>query len=108
MAQATWVAFEYTSNRDGAGSRRSHKRFAGLAEADTDNNALSASFLAITEVTNLRNAMAQTIDDGQTVPTAFVPVQVKAGWKAGFAPTVNFEITSWQDPRLSSQVSRKP
>lgn len=104
----TWVAFEYTSNRDGAGSRRSHKRFAGLADADVDNNALSAAFLAITEVTNLKNALAQTIDDGETVSTAFVPVQVASGWVTGEAPTVNFDIVAWQDARLSSQVSRKP
>lgn len=104
----SWIAFEYTSNRDGAGSRRSHKRFAGLAEADVDNNSLAAAFLAITEVTNLKNAMAATINDGETVNTKYEPVQVKANWVVNFAPTVNFSILSWQVPRLSSQVSRKP
>jgi len=108
VALPTWVAFEFTSNRNGAGTRRSHKRFAGLEESDVDNNVLSSSFLGFSALAALQVAMGVTISDTEVIPTSFSPVQVKAGWQIGFLLTKNFDINTWQTARLSSQVSRKP
>lgn len=102
----TYLAFSYRSNRNGPGTRRSYKRFAGLLEADIDTNVLSSSFLAIPEVDTLRNILGLALTgSGGGV---WRQVQVKSDWVAGFAPTVNFNTGSWQDPVLTSQVSRKP
>ena len=102
----TWTSFGYRSNRNGAGTRRSYKRFAGLLEVDIDYNTLSAAFLAIPEVDALRNTLGTKlvgVSGGE-----FLPVQISAGWVPGVTPVINFGLTSWQDPVLTSQVSRKP
>jgi hypothetical protein len=103
--QAAWACFGYKSNRAGAGSRSSYKRFCGLLENDSNGGGLSSAFLALTPVDDLQNSMA----DALLLPagTAMVPVQVKSGWLVGSAPTINFDISSWQTPIYTTQVSRK-
>lgn len=102
----TWTAFSYRSNRNGAGTRRSYKRFAGLLEVDIDYNVLSSAFLAITDVEDLRNMLGTKltgVSGGE-----FLPTQISAGWVPGITPLINFNLTSWIAPVLTSQVSRKP
>jgi len=101
----TYVSFSYSSNRNGAGTRRSFKRFAGLLDADVDTNNLSSSFLAIPEVDTLRNVLGLELTG--LGGGKWLPVQVAAGWIAGFAPTLHFTLGSWIGPVLTSQVSRK-
>lgn len=102
----TYMAFSYASNRDGAGTRRSFKRFAGLLDVDVDGNSLSSSFLSIDAVGDLRALLGSNLI-GAT-GGVFQPYQIKAGWKAGFVPVEHFALPDWQIPKLSSQVSRKP
>jgi len=102
----SWVAFSYKSNRAGAGTRSSYKRFAGILDEDVNANSLDSSFEGLAAVANLQDRLGNSIafDGGN----AFVPVQTKSGWIVGFPPVKNFNITSWQNALLSSQVSRKP
>lgn len=102
----TWTAFSYKSNRNGAGTRRSYKRFAGLLEVDIDYNVLSATFLAIAAVSNLQNQLGTQLVGAAS--GEYLPVQISAGWIPGVTPIVNFGLVSWQDAVLTSQVSRKP
>lgn len=100
----TWIAAGFKSNRAGAGTRAAFKRFAGLGEVDIDDNSISPAF--VTLAAGLQAAMADLL--GTVGVNMFQPVQVQSGWLLGFAPVVNFNITSWNDPKLTSQVSRKP
>ena len=102
----SWVAASFKSNRAGAGSRSSFKRFAGIGELDIDDNSISPAFVAIPAVQNLKQVMGDFID--ATGGSAYDPVQVKSGWRLGFAPVINFDLNTWADPTLTSQVSRKP
>lgn len=101
----TFLAFSYKSNRKGAGTRSSYKRFAGLLEGDINANQLTATFLGLTPVQDLQQVMADVLVSAGGTP--FQPVQVKSGWVLGAAPVVNFDITAWNVPTLTSQVSRK-
>lgn len=101
-----FVAASYRSNRNGAGSRRTYKRFTGLKDVDVDNNALSVAFLALPGVIALLAALPLPI--ANATGSTYVPVQLKSDWVLGAAPTINFPITSYSQPTLSSQVSRKP
>ncbi len=102
----TFIAFSYKSNRFGAGSRASFKRFAGLEEADINANSMSPAFLALAPVIALQAALGNAV--ASVAGSTYVPIQVKSGWKVGFAPVENFILTTWAVPTLSSQVSRKP
>lgn len=103
--QAPWAAFSYKSNRAGAGSRSSYKRFSGLGEADTEGGGLSSAFKALVPVTDLQAALGNIVIS--TAGSNYVPIQVKSNWKVGFAPTENFILTDFQAAFYTSQVSRK-
>lgn len=102
----SYLAFGLRSNRGGAGTRASYKRFCGIGETDMEANFLEAAFLAIPSVEDLQ------VNLGTTIVSAggdeFVPVQVKSGWELGIAPILNFLITAYGIPYLTSQVSRRP
>ncbi len=102
----SWIAASFKSNRAGSGSRSSFKRFAGIGEIDIDDNVIAPSFVSILSVQNLKQVMGDFIDS--TGGSAYDPVQVKSGWRLGFLPVINFNINTWADPTLTSQVSRKP
>lgn len=102
----SWVTFSYKSNRAGPGSRSSYKRFTGLQEDDQQANVLSPAFLAIPAVDDLRIEMGNLL--ASPGGTLWEPVQVNSGWTLAIPPSVNFVITDWLDPTLSSQTSRKP
>lgn len=101
----SWIAAGFKSNRAGAGTRSSFKRFAGLAEIDIDDNVISPAF--ITLAAGLQAAMGDIIPTPQA--SVFEPVQVKSATViVGFQPVFNFVITDWLAAVLTSQVSRKP
>ena len=101
----TFNAFSYKTNRAGAGTRSSYKRYCGLLEEDVGGNALSASFKALAAVVALQSAIGDNlISSGGN---EYEPVQVKSGWSIGVTPVVNFVIEQVQPATLSSQVSRK-
>ncbi len=102
----TWLAYSMRSNRAGAGSRRSYKRFGGIGETDVVENSLASTFLALAAVVNFQAALSLPITEA--AGATYEMVQVKSGWTLGFAPTVNFTILNFDPPVLSSQVSRKP
>lgn len=102
----SFCVFSYKSNRSGAGSRSSYKRFSGLLDADFSGNGLTSTFSALQAVIDLRDAL-----NGIFVATdgsQYEPVQVKAGWTIAIPPIVNFVLNSWSSATFSSQVSRKP
>lgn len=101
----TYAAFGMRSNRAGAGSRSSYKRISGLGEGDMEGNSLTALFLGIPAVVNLQANMAALLAGAGG--NFYEPVQVKSGWTLGVAPIVNFVITNWGIPYLTSQVSRR-
>lgn len=103
--QPSYVSFGLRSNRAGAGSRASYKRYAGMGDGDMDGNDLTAAFLGIPSVVSLPGILATTLV--HATGDTFKPVQIKSGWTLGFAPVVNFLITSWAIPYLTSQVSRR-
>lgn len=102
----SWMAFGFRSNRAGAGSRSSYKRFCGLGETDVEQNVLAAAFLALPSVPLLQSALYQTMIFGGV--NTWVPVQLKAGWLIGFPPVENFAISAYALAYLTSQVSRRP
>jgi len=102
----SWVAAGYKSNRNGAGTRSSFKRFAGLSQIDYDANGFTTAFLALAAVESLRNALGSEIESAGG--SKFVPVQLKSGWTLGINPVENFQLNTWLLPVLTSQVSRKP
>jgi len=102
----SWVAAGFKSNRVGTGTRSSFKRFAGLMESDIDDNVISPTFIAIAAVQALKTAMSVFVS--ATGGSTYLPIQVKSGWILGLPPTENFVISNWLDPKLTSQVSRKP
>ena len=101
----SYVAFRYRSNRAGAGSRRSYKRFAGIGDADVNANGLSGTFLGLPNISLLADALGSAISAG--AQSVYTPIQVKSGWVLGFAPIKNFVITNFELPVLTSQVSRR-
>ncbi len=98
-------AFSFKTNRAGAGTRSSYKRFAGLLEEDVGGQALSSAFLALTALDDLQTALGANLTS--TSANEYEPVQVKGTWAIGIAPTVNFVIDSVLGATLSTQVSRK-
>lgn len=102
----SWIAAGFKSNRAGPGTRSSFKRFAGLGEVDIDDNSISPAFIALAGTQGMVTLMGIPI--ATTGGSEYTPVQVKSGWVLGVAPTENFVLTSWIDPKLTSQVSRKP
>lgn len=102
----SWVAFGYRSNRAGAGSRASYKRFCGIGESDVEQNVLSSTFEALAAVGFLQTALGAALVGGSG--DTFVPVQLKAGWSPGLPPVENFVITGYAPAYLTSQVSRRP
>lgn len=100
------VAFSYRSNRAGAGTRRSRKRFSGMDETDITGNALTALFLAITAVGDMATKLGAVIQQGAN--SNYKPIQIAAGWAVGFPPTKNFDVPTWDTAVLSTQNSRKP
>ena len=103
---SSWMAFGFKSNRFGAGSRASYKRFCGLGETDINQNELEVAFIALPQVIALGNALAQSLTFGGG--NTWIPVQLKAGGVVGAAPVENFVITDYGVPYLTSQVSRRP
>lgn len=101
-----WIAFSYRSNRNGAGTRSSYKRFGGIFDTDMNANVLDSLFLAIPSVGALQISLGNPVTS--IAGDVYKPVQVKSGWQLGFPPIKNFDITSWFTASLSSQVSRKP
>lgn len=102
----SYVAFGMRSNRAGAGTRSSYKRISGIGEGDAEGNALTALFLTIPSVINLQANLGALLAGASG--NFYEPVQVKSGWMLGIAPIVNFVITNWGIPYLTSQVSRRP
>lgn len=102
----SYLAAGFRSNRAGAGSRASYKRFCGMSEDDSDANALTATYLALVLASGLSNSLSLTLTAASG--NVFVPVQLKSGWIIGGTPVENFEITSFGTPYLTSQVSRRP
>lgn len=102
----SWVAAGFKSNRVGTGSRSSFKRFAGIGEIDINDNVLANSFITLAATVALKASMAAVIEAAGG--SEYQPIQVKSGWVLDTPPVENFEITSWVDPKLTSQVSRKP
>lgn len=102
----SWVAFGFRSNRAGAGTRASYKRFCGLGEVDVTENSLASTFISRASVIALRAALSQTLAfvGGNT----WVPVQLLSGWTPGSSPTENFGIIDYGIAYLTSQVSRRP
>lgn len=103
---SSYVAAGFRSNRAGPGSRASYKRFSGLSETDMDANSLQASFLDLPAVGNLQAAMANVIELSGA-DSSYKPIQVKHPVPLGIPVVVNFGITSWSVPYLTSQVSRR-
>lgn len=101
----SYTAFGFRSNRAGAGTRSSYKRYAGMGEGDVDGNDLSAAFKIIPSVVSLTVALGTGFVGG--AGEIFDPVQIKSGWLLGVPPVVNFFITSYAVPYLTSQVSRR-
>ncbi len=99
-------AFSYRSNRAGAGTRRSYKRYSGMVDTDADGNGLAVAFTSLAPVTNLQAALGAVISAG--AQSTYEPVQVAASWVAGLLVTVNFTIASWDAATLTTQTSRKP
>ncbi len=102
----SWIAAGFKSNRNGPGTRSSYRRFAGLGEEDIDDNVISPTFVALQAVQDLKASMAAilvTVSGSQ-----YQPIQVPGGWSVGVYPGINFNLVSWLDPTLTSQVSRKP
>lgn len=101
----SYTAFGTRSNRAGAGSRASYKRFVGMAEDDSDGNTLTSVFLALPSVIALIAAIGDTVVSGSG--NAWIPVQLAAGWLLGVPPVENFVINAYGIPYLTSQVSRR-
>ncbi len=100
-----YVAFGFRSNRAGAGSRSSYKRFCGIGDTDMIGNELEASFLALAPLAFLQTNLGDPLAHGSGV--TFVPIQLESGWIPGGLPIENFTITSYGDAYLTSQVSRR-
>lgn len=101
----SYTAFGTRSNRAGAGSRASYKRFVGMAEDDSDGNTLTATFLALAAVVSLIANLGDPLV--HVSGNSWVPVQLKAGWLLGVPPIENFVINAYGIPYLTSQVSRR-
>lgn len=102
----SYLAFGFRSNRAGAGTRASYKRFCGLGEVDVTDNSLGTTFTSRPSVVALRSALAQSLS--YLGVNTWIPVQLKAGWSPGIPPVENFPITAYGVPYLTSQVSRRP
>jgi hypothetical protein len=104
--EPSWVAFSFKSNRAGAGSRSSFKRYAGLQNADISGQLLDTTFVELAAVEALQAALGNAV--ASVAGSTFVPIQVASGWKVDVSVTENFLLTDWQSATLTSQVSRKP
>lgn len=100
------VAFSYRSNRAGAGTRRSRKRYSGMGEADLQGNVLSTAFEDLTAVIDLGVALGGTVQ--APADSIYKPIQVASGWAVNNPPTKRFDITAFEAAVLSTQNSRKP
>lgn len=103
--QPPWSAFSFKSNRSGAGSRSSFKRYAGLQDEDISGLVLTDSFLQNQSVIGLGDELGDEQVSG--AGSTYIPIQVKSGWVVGVAPIENFTLTNWQAPTATTQVSRK-
>lgn len=101
----SYTAFGYRSNRAGAGTRSSYKRFCGLGETDVTGNTLAASFLVLEAAAGLQDILSSALIHASG--NVFQPVQLRSGWVLGTPPIENFTILAYGVPYLTSQVSRR-